>query len=58
MIELAASGDDRKSKMKIKGLGSITRKDGYYIFLPDIRAIDVDLLREEIENYETICSMA
>lgn len=58
MIELAASGDDRKSKMRIKGLGIITRKDGYYIFLPDIRAIDVDLLREEIKNYETICSMA
>jgi len=57
MIELAASGDDRKSKMKIKGLGSITRKDGNYIFLPDIKAIDIDLLREEIANYETICSM-
>jgi len=56
MIELAALGDQRKSRMKIKGLGIICRKDGYYVFLPDIKPV-IDLLREEIKNYETICSM-
>ena len=54
MIELAATGEKRK--IKIKGLGIILRKDGYYVFLPDIKPV-INLLREEIENYETICSM-